>query len=209
MKGINEIAKHDARWRTIALKITENKATADDLVQDMYLKLMDKDKELSDYYVVMTLKSIFMDSVKLTLMKNRTQGFAEGFDVEDESVSFEPDDKQQRILDKISKLPYHQREFIELTYDHSFRKIGDDYNINYGFVYKEYHNALSYVLGENGKDKLYNNDNLKILKAKKNNKETLMTEEEFTLWVDGVINSDDIMTDKEFEDWTILITKKE
>ena len=94
MKGINEIAKHDARWRTIALKITENKTTADDLVQDMYLKLMDKDKELSNFYIVMTLTSIFMDSVKLTLMKNRTQGFAEGFDVEDESVSFEPDDKQ-------------------------------------------------------------------------------------------------------------------
>jgi RNA polymerase sigma factor (sigma-70 family) len=209
MKGINEIAKHDARWRTIALKITENKTTADDLVQDMYLKLMDKDKELSNFYIVMTLTSIFMDSVKLTLMKNRTQGFAEGFDVEDESVSFEPDDKQQRMLNRISKLPYHQREFVELTHDYSFREIGEDYNINYGFVYKEYHNALSYVLGENGKDKLYSNDNLKILKAKKNNEETLMTEEEFTLWVDGVINSDDLMTDKEFEDWTILITKKE
>ena len=208
MKGINEIAKHDAKWRNIALKITENKTTADDLVQDMYLKLMDKDKELSNFYIVMTLTSIFMDSVKLTLMKNRTQGFAEGFDVEDESVSFEPDDKQQRMLDRISKLPYHQREFVELTHDYSFREIGDDYNINYGFVYKEYHNALSYVLGENGKDKLYSNDNLKILKAKKNNEETLMTEEEFTLWVDGVINSDDIMTDKEFEDWIEIITKK-
>jgi len=42
MRGINELAKHDTKWREIAFKITWDKTKADDLVQDMYLKLMDK-----------------------------------------------------------------------------------------------------------------------------------------------------------------------
>ena len=64
MRGINELAEHDAKWREIAFKITWCKAKADDLVQDMYLKLMDKDKNLNDYYVTLTLKSIFIDGIR-------------------------------------------------------------------------------------------------------------------------------------------------
>ena len=208
MRGINELAEHDAKWRTIALKITCNKMTADDLVQDMYLKLMDKDKDLSDYYVTMTLKSIFTDGVKKTTMKNRTQGLVNEEQIEDESTKFEADDKQQALLDKIQSLPFHQQEFIAESYDNSLRKIEGIYDINYGFIYRELHKGLEDVLGKNGKDKMYSNNNLKIRKAKKNNEEELMTDEEFALWVEGIINSNDIMTDKEFEDWTEAIIKK-
>ena len=208
MRGINELAEHDAKWRTIALKITCNKMTADDLVQDMYIKLMDNDKDLNDYYVTMTLKSIFTDGVKKTSMKNRTQGLVNEEQIEDESNKFEADDKQQALLDKIQSLPFHQQEFIAESYDNSLRKIEGIYDINYGFIYRELHKGLEDVLGKNGKDKMYSNNNLKIRKAKKNNEEELMTDEEFALWVEGILNSDDIMTDKEFEDWTEAIIKK-
>tara|TARA_R110002072_G_scaffold160813_2_gene312217 strand:- start:352 stop:951 length:600 start_codon:yes stop_codon:yes gene_type:complete len=64
MRGINELAEDDAKWRTIAAKITGNKASADDLVQDMYLKLMEVDKDINDYYVTLTLKSLFIDGIR-------------------------------------------------------------------------------------------------------------------------------------------------
>ena len=240
MRGINELAEHDAKWRTIAAKITGNKASADDLVQDMYLKLMEVDKDINDYYVTLTLKSLFIDGIRKSKIDSHDIGMANEeytiygpstweeaeynaskkyrprqamvklqpwMDVSSEEA-FEADDEEQRFLDKLAKLPYHQREFIALTYHYSFREIGRLFNTNYGFAYKEVHKGLSCVLGENGKEKMYSNSNLKILKAKKNNEEILMTEEEFTLWIDRIINSDDIMTDKEFEDWTEAIIKK-
>jgi len=162
MRGINELAEHDSKWRAIAFNITKDKMTADDLVQDMYLKLMDKDKELNSYYVTQTLQSIFLDEKKA----NRTVGIFDGMDIRDEAEAFEPTDEEKAILDKISALPYHQREFIEESYDNSLREIESIYDINYGFIYRELHKGLDAVLGDS-KGELYNNSNMKIRKAKK------------------------------------------
>jgi len=166
MRGINELAKHDVKWRGIAFNITQDRTKADDLVQDMYLKLMDKDKELNDYYVTQTMQSIFIDSVSQRYIKNRTVGLIEGMEVKDETEGFEPDDEQQALLDKIQALPYHQQEFIAESYDRSLREIEDVYNINYGFIYRELHKAFNEVLGD-AKEELYNNESMKIRKAKK------------------------------------------
>ena len=165
MRGINELAEHDTKWRSIALRITGNKMSADDLVQDMYLKLMDKDKDINDYYVTMTLKSIFIDGIR----KNKTSLLFEGIDIKDETVPFEPTDEEKEILDKIKELPYRQQEFLAESYDHSLREIESIYNINYGFIYRELHKGLDAVLGD-AKEQLYNNSNMKIRKAKKNKK---------------------------------------
>ena len=162
MKGIKELSEYDSKWRAIAFNITKDKMSADDLVQDMYLKLMDKDKELNSYYVTQTLQSIFLDEKK----SNRTVGIFDGMDVKDETEAFEPTDEEKVILDKISELPYHQREFIEESYDNSLREIESIYDINYGFIYRELHKGLKTVLGDD-KEELYNNSNMKIRKAKK------------------------------------------
>ena len=163
MRGINELAQHDTKWREIAFKICDNKNTADELVQEMYLKLMDKDKDMNDYYVTMTLKSLFIDLIR----KDKTMGLFDGMDIEDTSqTKFEPTDSEQAYLDKINDLPYKQREFIEESYDHSFREIEGIYDINYGYIYRELHKGLKSVLGEDKKE-LYNNSNMKIRKAKK------------------------------------------
>jgi len=64
MKGLQEIAERDSEWRKIALRITQNKDHADDIVQSMYLKLADKEEDVNDYYIAMTLKSIFIDDYR-------------------------------------------------------------------------------------------------------------------------------------------------
>ena len=160
MRGIDELAKYDSKWRTIALNITADKSAADDLVQDMYLKLMDVDKEINDYYVTMTLESIFIDEWR----KGRTVSLT--VDIKDDSSTFEANDEEQAILDKINDLPYHQQEFIAESYDRSLREIEAFYNINYGYVYRELHIGVEAVLGKD-KDKLYNNSSMKIRKATK------------------------------------------
>ena len=74
MRNINELAEHDTKWRTIATNITGNKSAGDDLVQDMYLKLMDVDKNINDYYVTMTLKSIFIDGIRKSKVDSHDVG---------------------------------------------------------------------------------------------------------------------------------------
>ena len=201
MRGINELAIHDTKWRTIALKITGNKMSADDLVQDMYLKLMEVDKDINDYYVTMTLKSIFIDGIRKSKIDSHDVGMTnegyiiygagtweeaeensgkkyrprqamvtllDGMDTSDD-IQFEPTDEEQDILDKISSLPYHQQEFIAESYDRSLRQIEGEYDINYGFIYRELHKGLDAVLGD-AKEELYNNSNLKNRKETKNKK---------------------------------------
>mgnify|MGYP003626648488 CR=1 FL=1 len=161
MKNINELALHDKKWRSIALRITTNKSSADDLVQEMYMKLMELDKEVNDYYVTLTLKSLFIDSIR----KNKTQGLLDGEKIRDTSSDFEPDDEEQELLEKIKELPYHQQEFLEESYDRSLREIEEIYKINYGYINREIHKALDAVLGDDKED-LYLNKSMKIRKAK-------------------------------------------
>ena len=161
MKGITEIAANDKQWREIAYNISRDKDLADDMVQDMYIKLMDSTKEVNKYYVTLTLRSIFIDGIR----KNKSVRLNEDLPIADNSHEFEPTDEELSLLNKIEQLPYHQQEFIAESFDKSLREIEAEFGINYGFIYRNIHKGIDTVLGE---DKhLYNNSNLKFRKPKK------------------------------------------
>jgi hypothetical protein len=61
---INELAKKDAQWRKMALQICKCKDLADELTQNMYIKLSDRTTMVSDGYIFVTLRSLFYDSLK-------------------------------------------------------------------------------------------------------------------------------------------------
>ena len=166
MKGLKEIALHDSKWRSIALKITKNEAHADDIVQDMYLKLADKEEGVTDYYITLTLKSIFIDNYRKKENKLNYAGQLEQYrEIEDNNDDFEATDKEQELLDKIDSLSYTQKELLEESYDRSLRDIGDTYNINYVYVHRQIKKAVELVLGEDLH--LYKNSSLKYLKTNK------------------------------------------
>ena len=166
MKGLQEIALHDSKWRSIALRITKNEAHADDIVQDMYLRLADKEEEVTDYYITLTLKSIFIDNYRKKVNKLNYAGQLEQYrEVEDNADDFEATDKEQELLNKIDGLSYTQKELLEESYDRSLRDIGDTYNINYVYVHRQIKKAVELVLGEDLH--LYKNSSLKYLKTNK------------------------------------------
>lgn len=163
MKGLQEIAEFDSKWREIALRITNNKAHADDIVQEMYLKLVEKEEEVSDYYITLTLKSIFIDNYRKKVNKVNYVGAMEQYnELEDSERDYEPNDEEQKLLDRIDKLPYTQKELLEESYDRSLREIGDTYNINYVYAHRQIKKAVTKVLGDDSH--LYKNSNLKYLK---------------------------------------------
>lgn len=163
MKGLQEIAEFDSKWREIALRITNNKAHADDIVQEMYIKLVEKEEEVSDYYIVMTLESIYIDYHKK--FGDKPQYTSMEFDwslkggIEN---TFEPNDEEQELLDRIDKLPYVQKELLEESYDRSIREISKEYNIGRMYVHRQIKKAVTKVLGDDSH--LYKNSNLKYLK---------------------------------------------
>ena len=166
MKGLQEIAEFDSKWRNIALRITSNKAQADDIVQEMYLKLADKEDEVNDYYITLTLKSIFLDNYRKKVNRINYNGLLEQYnEVEDTTESFEATDEEKQLLDKIDNLSYTQKELLSEAYDRSLREIGETYNINYVYVHRQIKKAVEEVLGEDLH--LYSNSSLKYLKTNK------------------------------------------
>jgi hypothetical protein len=61
---IDELAKKDLQWRKMALQICKCKDLADELVQNMYIKLSERTIPVSDGYIFVTLRSLFYDSLK-------------------------------------------------------------------------------------------------------------------------------------------------
>jgi hypothetical protein len=58
------LCKKDDFWRRVAFNICKDKTLADDLVQEMYIKLSDCTKEINDFYVIITIKNIFLNHLK-------------------------------------------------------------------------------------------------------------------------------------------------
>lgn len=140
--NLKELSKKDKYWRKVAYNICKDSMLADDIVQDMYLKLYDKNNKINDFYVILTIRSLFIDYCR----NNKTISLDRLFYLEDNVNTFEPDDYEIDILESFESLPFHQREFIEESYNKSIREIAKDLNIDYGFVFREIKKAKKKIL---------------------------------------------------------------
>lgn len=122
------LSKKDDYWRKIALKICKDKYLADDLVNDMYLKLYDNEKANSDWYVIIVIRNLFLDS-----LKQKREISIDEVTIKETHNHFEIDDNE---LELIKGLKWWERELLELSYDHSLRELGEKLNINYAFIYR-------------------------------------------------------------------------
>jgi len=133
MSILEELSKKDKEWRKAAYVICKDKMLADDLVQEMYFKLMNRTK-WNDYFVFITLRNLFLDHLR----KQKDIRIEELHYIEDRTEVFEPDDEEQKILDAFDKLDWVQKELLlERANGMSLRDIQKRYNINYGYTYRE------------------------------------------------------------------------
>ena len=122
------LAKKDNYWRQIAYKICKDKYLADDIVNDMYLKLADNEKAKNDFYVVIVIRNLFIDTTKerkyITIDDNFTK---------EVNSNYELDDNELQLIDS---LEWWERDLIELSHDYSLRELGKKLNINYAFIHR-------------------------------------------------------------------------
>lgn len=119
---LTSLAKKDKYWREVAFKITGNKSLADELVQDMYLKMHNANPEQWNYsYVILTIYNLFKDVKK----KERYDLEIEDDKAKDVTISKESSysNREVYILNQIDKLSDYEKEILLLNYDYSAGKI--------------------------------------------------------------------------------------
>ena len=159
---LEKLSKRNEEWRNLAYRICGNYDHAQDLVQQMYLKLADY-KRVNDAMVAITIKNLWLDLLK---KKNREVGIDSFHSLPYGENTFEPSDKQIEYLNRFDDLPMVQKELIQESFDKSTREIGREFNINYCYVHRQIHKGLKKILKEDYKE--YKNSNLKYLKKRKN-----------------------------------------
>lgn len=122
------LALKDEYWRQIAFKICKNKYLADDIVNDMYIKLANNEKAINDFYVIIVIRNLFIDSTK-----QRKELSIDETIIKEVNSNYEIDDNE---LELIEGLKWWERELLELSFDHSLRDLGDKLNINYAFIHR-------------------------------------------------------------------------
>ncbi len=119
---------------------------ADDLVSDMYLKLMNK-TVWNDYFVAITIKNLFLDHIR----KEKKTTSLVYYDKQT-APKFEPNDEQQAILDAFEEQDWVRQYLLkERASGRSLRYIEKRYNINYGYVHRQTTEAKKEIL--NGRTK--------------------------------------------------------
>ena len=205
MNGINEVVKHNEKWLKIAETMCRDYDLAQDLVQEMYLKLI-KYESINDALVGITLRNLWLDTFKYKKTHETFSIDSEEFagELASNESEFEVEDHHLKYIERFNELPYRQQELILESYDFSIREIAETFNINRTFVHRQIHEGLKHVL--RGEYINYKNSNLKHLIVKKEEPEEMLTDEEFNGWVEGVLTKDK-MTDNEFEEWINKVTK--
>lgn len=119
--------KHDL-WVKMATGICKDPYLADDLVSEMYLKLMDYNKEVNDYYVYFTIKHIFINWIR---QENRFT------DLDCVSTHVTDDDYKSHENAKLPDcLTWVEKQILILRQEQSSRDIEKQYRINYVKVHR-------------------------------------------------------------------------
>ena len=161
-KMLKELAKNDSKWREMAYYIcNRDKQLADDITQEMYFLVMDK-QNVTAGYIFTTLKNLFRS--KMNKAKKEPVSLESFYYIEDSTKQFEPTDAEKKILDKAQNIKWHRLEFIKESYDRSNREIAETYDINYGFVFRETKLGIQEILNEDYYK--YQNSKLKWQKNK-------------------------------------------
>jgi RNA polymerase sigma factor (sigma-70 family) len=132
---LEQLAKMDKYWRKMALQICGDRMTADDLVQDMYLKFANYDKEMNEYYVFFALRSIHINNLKKRKIET-VSNEVENLSLNEDEYCEETDFLKELILKEVNDLPYFERETLKVTQIISQRELARQTDIPFETINK-------------------------------------------------------------------------
>jgi hypothetical protein len=137
---LKELSLNDSHWRKVAYNISGCKDTANDIVQEMYLKLHNVNKEVNPAYITLTMRSIFIDMNKSTSTKNRfiPVDDIDQYDSEDNAPDYEKAKEincdYEIVKSVFNQLPFHHKVIIEQSYIDGVRKFSRESKIYVDYI---------------------------------------------------------------------------
>lgn len=140
------IAKKHKTWVDIVKSFGCSKETAEDLVQEMYIKIfkylekggsniMYKD-EINYYFIFKTLNSVFIDLKR----KGKNIKMVEIDNLEIEHTDVDYDLANEKIKNSLSKMYWYDRKVFEIINEgESIAELSRKSKINYYSLYNTYH----------------------------------------------------------------------
>ena len=133
---IATLSENNSEWLKIAFHICKDSYLANDLVQDMYLRIYKypPKKEINNFYVYVVIKNCFYDHLKnenqYTQLNERTLEQAE--DVTNQAYFSLLD----RLDDELDKIHWYKKRLILNRQEESPRVIQKKTGINYMHIYR-------------------------------------------------------------------------
>ncbi len=146
---LNELAKQNNLWYSYALKICKCEHLANDLVQEMYIKLSNQDKEVNKSFVYLTLKSIFINQKK----KEKhifTDNLCDSIFKDNNESNI---NERNEALDLIKDLNFVEREVLLLTHNSSLRALAKEIDVPWHVLRYKKKQALDKLKNKYGKEK--------------------------------------------------------
>ena len=152
MGGIEAIFKKHNDWVDIVQTFGCNKETAEDLVQEMYVKIQLKinngldisfgDEDINHIYVFKTLRTLFLD-----LKRKEKNIYLESDEVLDEVESDFSIDNFDKVYDQVKgelkKMYWYDRKIFDLIDNgKSIAELSRDTNISYYSLYNTYRKVI-------------------------------------------------------------------
>lgn len=118
---LEELCKNHDKWVRMAQSICGNRDKANDLTQDMYIKLHDCTQEINEWYVYRTIKSIFIDEIRQN--KNNTFVEIDNLAVIDEtSDHYQNNINYELVKKEFDSLKWHEQTIIKYSYNDGLRE---------------------------------------------------------------------------------------
>ena len=109
---LKDLAKNDLKWREMAYNICKDKDLANEIVQEMYMKLLNYDKIVSDGYIFVTLRSLFYDTFRKSKREILIDDFSR-FIIQDEEPYIE--EPQPDYKELTENLTWYEKTTFELS----------------------------------------------------------------------------------------------
>jgi len=144
---LETLSQRDQEWREMAFKICKCRTLSDDLVNDMYLIVMNKER-FNKAYIYRTLKGLYLDYLK---NNNKTVSITDFHYLEYEECHRTA--KRFELLDILKDVSFFEREVLLQTHEKSLRKCQEDTGVHYGVFNYHKTKALNKLKKKYGRTK--------------------------------------------------------
>jgi DNA-directed RNA polymerase specialized sigma24 family protein len=151
---LEKLAENHKKWVQIAYNLCKCKDYAQDIVQDMYIKVIELEKEVDDGYIYFIIRSIFIDAKRkqkenvcdsISIDKIRTLN---EYTTENE---FNTELKRKCFEDGYKKLLQHERVIIHFSSNMGLREFARESGISISLIQKTKHKLKILVWQETKK----------------------------------------------------------